>query len=331
MATGIKKMRRIQLGKETTAGTEADATSYWRGTGTIDDQIEVQLVEEDIGFLSGVDRTVVPSVGAMLEMEETPATFEQVVHLFEAGLHAATTATTGGGIQWPYTIATNTVTTCNTYTLEGGDNAGEEQFTYGFVQNINLNGESSSPVNMSATWYGRQVATGTFTTNAAIPTVEEILFNKAKLYVDTAGGTVGGTQFTSTFRGFNLDIDTGYEPVFTGDGNLYFTFIKNVGAEITCEVTMEHDSNSIAEKAAWIAETPRQIRLKFEGGALTTTGTTYTVKTLIIDLAGVWTDFGPIEDSDGNDTVTGTFTARYDSTATLFAEIVVVNNNTTAG
>ena len=324
MATGIKKLRKILLGRETTAGTNAAATTYWRGTGTISDDIDVQVIEEDIGFLSGVDRTAVPSVGATLELDETPATFEQVLHLFEAGIHTATTATTGGGIQYPYVFATNAVTTPKTYSIEGGDNIQAEEFSYGYVEKFGLSGEAGGVVNMTATWKGRQVATTTFTTNPTLPSVEEIIFNKAKLYIDTAGGSVGGTQKTETFRGFDLSVDTGYRAKQTGDGSLYFTFVKNVGPEITCDITFEHDATAVAEIAAWRAETPRQIRLKFEGGALTTTGTTYTVKTLIIDLAGIWTKFPGLEDSDGNDIVTGTFTAKYDASATLFAEIIDV-------
>ena len=92
MATGVRKLRKIQLGRESTAGTEVDATTLWRGTGTIDDQTEVQIVEENIGYLSGVDRTVIPMVGAALDLDETPATFEQVL---------ATAGTVGAALDSP--------------------------------------------------------------------------------------------------------------------------------------------------------------------------------------------------------------------------------------
>ena len=51
--TGIKKLRKLQLGRETTAGTAVNATDLWRGIGTIEDQTEVMFPEEDIGYLSG--------------------------------------------------------------------------------------------------------------------------------------------------------------------------------------------------------------------------------------------------------------------------------------
>jgi hypothetical protein len=85
----------------------------------------------------------------------------------------------------------------------------------------------------------------------------------------------------------------------------------------------------VAEKEAWRNGTPRQIRLLIEGDALTSAGTSYSKKTVRIDLAGKWESFEALSDQDGNDTVTGLFRARYNQLADLFAEIVVVNELTT--
>ncbi len=118
-------------------------------------------------------------------------------------------------------------------------------------------------------------------------------------------------------------------PVFTADGALYFTFVKNVGPEVTLDVTFEHDSTATAEIAAYRAAMPRLIRLQWEGTALTTAGD-YTYKTLRVDLAGKWDTFQPLGDQDGNDVVTGTFRARYNATAAKFAEMVVVADDMAA-
>jgi len=90
-------------------------------------------------------------------------------------------------------------------------------------------------------------------------------------------------------------------------------------------VTFEHDATSAAEKVAWRAGTTRQLRLRWLGTALTTAGSGYTYKTLIVDMAGKWEKFDKLAEQDGNDIVTGTFRARYNSTAALFCELVVVN------
>lgn len=324
---GIRALRKIQLGRETTAGTEVDATTVWRGLGTIEDQLETVFTEEDVGYLSRVDRTYIPKVQAGLSMDEVVATYEQLPHILEGGVKTATATrdgTAGSGYAYTYTFPTTAANTIKTYTIEGGDNQQEEQFTYGFVTDFSLAGAGGEAVTMSANWVGRQVATGSFTTTATLPTVEAVLFSKGTLYIDTAGGTMGSTAKSNTLLGFGLDVTTGWQPVYTANGQVYFDFNKNIGPEVLLTITFEHDATAVAEIAAWRAGTARQIRVKFAGAALTTTGT-YTTKVVYIDLAGKWESFDKIGEQDGNDIVTGTFRARYDATASKFAEILVVN------
>jgi len=325
---GIKALRKIEIGRETTAGTPAAPTTIWRGMGTIEDSLELVFPEEDVGYLSGIDRTYIPQVEATLEMEEVEATFEQLPHILEAGVQTDSPSQngTGSGYIYTYTFPTTAANTLKTYTIAGGDNQQAEYFAYGFVESFTLSGASGEAVMMSATWKGRQVATTTFTTTATIPTVEVMLFNKSNLYIDTTGGTIGGTVKSNTLLGFNLDVDTGWQAVYAGDGQLYFSFSKSTQPEVTLDVTFEHDGTAVAEIAAWRAETARKIRVKVTGSGLTTVGGgTYTTKQMWIDLAGKWDSFEKIGEQDGNDVVTGTFRARYDSTATLFAAITVIN------
>ena len=44
---GSRALRKIQLGKETTAGIAVAATTLWRGMGTVKDNREVVFPEED--------------------------------------------------------------------------------------------------------------------------------------------------------------------------------------------------------------------------------------------------------------------------------------------
>jgi hypothetical protein len=90
------------------------------------------------------------------------------------------------------------------------------------------------------------------------------------------------------------------------------------------QMTYEHNTSSIAEKANWRAQTARKLRLLFEGSALTTAGS-YSKKTLVMDLAGKWTAFDPLGDQNGNDVVAGTFKVAYDPTASTSGTITVVN------
>ena len=69
-------------------------------------------------------------------------------------------------------------------------------------------------------------------------------------------------------------------PVFTGDGELYFTFAKGVEPIIYLDVEFEHDSTATAEKDIWRTNVARLIRLKIQGTTFTTAGTSYTNKLL---------------------------------------------------
>jgi hypothetical protein len=174
---------------------------------------------------------------------------------------------------------------------------------------------------------GRQVTASTFTpsTDAPVPDVEEILFSTGKLYIDAVSTDFGVTQISNSFLSMDLSVTTGFQAVYTSEGFLYFSYLKNVGPEIVLNITFEHDGNATAEKSNWRLEVPRKIRVEFTGSALSSTGGTYDNKKLLIDLVGKWEDFEAISDQDGNDTVTGTFRARYNSVAAMRARFTVVN------
>lgn len=326
--SGIKTLRRIQIGAESTDGTAVAATALWRGMGALSDDREVVFVEEDIGHIGGVDRTYVPMLAGSISFEETPATFEQAPYLLAAGVNNVTSGTqdTGGsGFIYTYTFATTAANTAQAYTIEGGDNEQEEEMYFGVVESFNFAGASGESLNMSADWIGRQVQDGTFTTKPSIPTVEEILFSKGKLYIDNVGGTIGSTQVSDTLLSGSIDVNTGIIRKWTADGSLDFSFIQYTDWEVVLEVTFEHNSSATSEKSNWRNETARLIRLDFEGDSLTTAGSSHSVKLMRFDLPGKWEDFSALEDQDGNDVVTGTFRSRYNATFAGGPEVVVVN------
>jgi hypothetical protein len=326
---GIKALRKIALGREASAGTAVAATTLWRGMGTIEDQLEVVFPEEDIGLISGSDRTYIPKLLAALTMDETESTFEQLPYIGAAGIFDLTTGVTdtgGSGKIYTYTMTTSTQATVRTYTLEGGDDQQEEEMEYSHVSSFTLSGKAGEAWKVGADWAGRQVTPSTFTGSIAIPSVEEMLFSKTKLYIDAT--TIGTTQKTLTLLEATLNVNTGLVPVFTADGQLYFSFIKQTQPEVTLDITFEHDGTAVAEKAAWRAQTARLIQLKCEGSTLTTAGSSYSVKTGIINLAGKWEAFEKLGEQDGNDIVKGTLRARYHSTSNNFMTMILVNQLT---
>lgn len=324
---GIKALRKIQLGRESTAGTAVAATTLWRGLGTMEDTTEVVFPEEDIGYLSGVDRSYIPKVDGQIELESVEATFEQLPHILEMGIKTVTPTAdgVGSGKIYTYDFPTTAAPTIKTYTIEAGDNQQAEEMAYCYAEEFTLEGNAEEAWMMSATVNGRQVSPTTYTGAIAIPTVEDMLFQKSKLYIDAIGGTWGTTLKSNTLMTASLSYKTGIIAKFTADGNLYFSFIQYTQPEVLLSVTFEHEATSVAEKASWLAQTPRLIQIKTEGSALTTPGTAYSFKTALINLAGKWDSFEKIGDKDGNDIIEAEFRARYNSTGAKFGQIIVVN------
>lgn len=167
-------------------------------------------------------------------------------------------------------------------------------------------------------------------TGLTVPTVEEILASKTKIYLDAVGGSFGGTLKSNTLLNFEFDLKSGFAARFNADGNLYFsrhTFTRE-GFDGSLKLTFEHDGTAEAERTNWRAETSRKIRLLTQGAALGTVGTTYTYKSLIMDLVGKWEKFDKLGEDKGNDTVSGTFKVAYNFIAAATGVITVVNELT---
>jgi hypothetical protein len=329
--SGIKALRRIQMGKEATAGTAVATTTKWRGYGAIEDTRVTKRVTEDVGLMPGTLRTYVPKYGATLLLESTPATFEQLPHIGEMGIKLITTGVadgSGSGKVYTYTFPTTSIPTLKTYTFEGGDNQAVEKMEYGHVTEFTLTGDEGEAWMMGATVMGRQVAVAsTFTTAATLPSVETILFQKSKLYIDAIGGSFGGTLKSNTLVAAQFTWRSGIRQKFTADGNLYFSFTQPTTPEARLRLTFEHDAIGVANKVDWRAETEKKIRILAQGSSFTTAGT-YSVKTMIIDVCGKWEKFGKLGDRNGNAIIEGEFVGAYSETAADFGKLVLVNTLT---
>lgn len=336
MANGIKSLRQIQLCRETSQGTSTTDYEVWRGEGTIKDMRETVFPEEDIGIFGGTTRNYTPKLGCELTISETPATFEQLYHIFDSGLYSATATTDASSAKirtytLPLTQSTlKSSTDLQTFSTLAGDNNEVEAASFLFTREFELSGSAGGALNVSAVMEGREVAPDTdgFDASAEIVTVEEILFSKGRLYIDPASATdFGLTEVSNTLLECTLSVNELWRAKHAASGRLDFSFIKMTKPEIMLDITFEHNTSAATEKAAWRDHTTRLIQLKFEGTALSDTDATatYDTKTLICNLPGRWETFEALDEQDGNNTVTGTFRVRYDATAAKFAQFILVN------
>lgn len=326
---GIRKLRKLQIGLEasTDPGTEVNATTYLRLNGTIEDNRETVHPDEDVGYLWGANRSYSSKEQAVLTVAGE-ATFEQLPYILNAGVKGVSPTTdTGSGYIYTYDFPQTDSDSVYTYTIEGGDNQGAELMTYSFVPEFTLSGSIGQAWMVSATWNGRTVEPTTYTNGLSLPPVEEILFTKTKLYIDSDTDPIGTTQIVSTLINAELSVSL-WRPVWTADGNLYYSFVKVSQPKATLNMTFEHNSNAIAEKALWRTNTNRLVRLRAEGRALTSAGL-YTNKTMIIDLAGSYSKWDKIDEIDGNDVISCTFVVGYNANFGGAGRIVIVNDLST--
>jgi hypothetical protein len=324
--SGIKPLRQVKLGKQPSTAAVA-TTTVWHGNALAEDTRVQRFIGADVGIMSGTDDTYVPKLGAAILVEATPATFEQLPHLLEMNIKKVTTGVADGGGSgkvYTYAFPTTAVPTLGYYTIETGDNQEAEEVDYCFGTDLTLTGDEGEAWTMGSSLIGRQVTVSSFTTTATLPSVEVILFQKTKLYIDAIGGSFGSTLKSNTLLAAQFTYRNGARAKFTADGNLYFSFVQPTMPEARLRLTFEHDTTGTAEKVNWRAQTARKIRLLSQGSALTTAGT-YSTKTLIIDLCGKWEKFNKIGERNGNDILEGEFVGKYSSTAGDFGKVLVVN------
>ncbi len=332
MTYGIQALRRLQMVLETTAGNDEACKTMWRGTGSLVDATEFINPEEDIGTLFPGTRSYLPVQSGTLTLDETPATFEQLPILLACGVENVTTGTIdSSGYVYQFDIPPASTVNANvaTLTVEYGDNVRVDQCAYMFVKSFTLSGASKEAWMMGAELEGRAVAGAAFT-SLTVPTVEEMLFGKSQLWVDTT--TIGTTTFTNVWLGFSLDCPTGWQAIFSGDGQKYFSTIKSSGfkgSPPTGTITIEHDStHAAAEVAAARAGTTRLVKVQCLGTALSS-ASVYTYKTFILNAAIKYTSVPEIGDQDGDDIIELPF--QVVSNGTLAAQFIVVNNLQTLG
>ena len=162
--SGIKRLRRVQFFQEAAAtkGTTDEATSVQRVTGTVDDQRVMHFPDEDIGYLVDTERVSNPYKFAVLEIEEGPATFEQLGYHLCAGIKRLDTGTVDTGALatafiWTFPFSfEEPVNDFSTYSIEAGDNEEMEVLPYSYLKSFKLSGRPKLPIMFSGTYEARQ-------------------------------------------------------------------------------------------------------------------------------------------------------------------------------
>jgi len=329
---GIKRLRKIQLGKETVSGTPVAATTILRAEASgIEDTRGLEFIDENVGIIVPTNRAVTTYTEGKLEISDMPATFEQLRYIFHGGIASITPTNdgTGSGKVWTYVYPVSAIPNIATFTFEAGDNQKVERMAGAFCESFTISGAPKEYLKASSTWIGTDVSgMSAFTSGLSVPTVEDIPFASCVFTVEDPSETYGGTTLPNTLVGFSLEIKTGLIPVYAADYTLNRSFIGYEKFEGTLKATFIHNASAVAEKEKWRSKSPRFIRIQARGSDLSQAGS-YSKKNLSLDCWGVWEKFDKIGDLDGNDIIEATLRLSYDSvTGKIFTATIVIDEAT---
>lgn len=321
---GSWTFNKVQLGREATAGSPVAATTIWRGPfADIADTRQRERAEEQVGLFTNEERLYDTRLGATWAQAETELTFEQLPHIFEAGIKTVTASGTAAPYTYTYAFPTGeTLNTIKTYTIEAGNviaTGDVREMEYAFVSQFTISGVQGEAWKMSSTWMGRQVTPGvSFTSSLSLPAVEEAIFANTSLYIDASEGSFGGTQKSGVLQSFSVDVTTGIEGKFTGDGVLYFNAHAFRKPEITFNLAMQLEDSNLAEteRDAFETKAIRLLQLVCTGSS----NRSFTIKSPVRYLS-----VDPYEDSDGNTVVPIQGYFLYSGADTAFATFIVAN------
>lgn len=323
-------LQKIQLGQESTAGTEEDATTILRAPfAGIEDMGEAQIIEEDIGILGGGDRSAIPYQWGQLAIPQHPASFEQLLY-YLSGLEKIASGsqdgTSGDAYIYTYDVPYNGAGTYMTYTVEGGDSQQEEQMLYAVFQQFQLSAESEGLLQVQGTMVGQSVATGSFTAGVSVPTVENVIFSKGALYLDAVSGSYGATQVSNVLLSFDLTVESVLLVKQSIDGSQTWDIINRGPVDISGSITYEHIAAAVTEVSNMRNETPQLLELKWSGSAFGSAGDTYSNKTFIIDLPVKYTKINALEKDENASIVSLDFVSKYNATIGDRGKFIVVND-----
>lgn len=333
MATGVtnalRQFRKLQIGKESTYGTEVAATRILR---------IIDLNWPDRGFL----RTYTPdySIGRLTRRTDVPTvtrtgieggsygtdfSFEDILFPLLAGFKGGVTAgaeltVSQGDRPWVFQNDPNTGDpTPDSYTMERRISNGAtnwDRTALGvLVESFEISSDQGGDVTKLTVNFWSRAPNSNAIASLSLPTPFTPLAALGwKAYIDAnwaamdvagaAPSRGGGTQIATTIRSFTFRYHTGISPaLFIGDGRTdpsKHRFLPR-GAEL--EMSVEWNANVETERAAAEAGSKRYVRLLGEGARI---GTGFN-KTMKIQGAFVYPDggFGEIGgETDGAETLT---------------------------
>jgi hypothetical protein len=268
---GSTAFRRIQIGLESTRGTAVAADTVLYGTMTMTPEVVYHRPVDEINSIAEFRRSVATQHNATMRFQGD-ALFEQIIQFLSMTLRGGISTTTPGTASrdWTFTPNIASANTQDSFTFEYGDNTQEWESAFVICSSMELQITMGEVVQLSADMFGRFAAKSSFTGSLAEGVVNEVLADGARIFINTAWGDVGNTEFNTILAGGTIRLNSGVVPVRYADGldtngNATFSTVVENRRSHSMDLDIIANANGVAQVYdAFVANTNRAIRIVFD-------------------------------------------------------------------
>ena len=269
----VMALRRIQIGQESTRGNAvaADAILLGRLTATPTPNWYKPDDEERNSLALNHRLTNVGQHNSL--SYEGSLTFEQVGHLLSMGVGALTTSQPDAGgspnvYDHTFEPTLTALAAQKAYTVEYGDNQQEYESAFIVAASLDFSYAIGDVWKMGAELFARFPSKSSFTGSLTAPTVEDVVGQKTKVYIDSSWANLGNTQVSSTLINAKVGGNTGLVPTRYSDGSLEFSDVAENPWASQVELMLKHNASGIVQYDNLVAGTLVFVRLEVEGSTI---------------------------------------------------------------
>lgn len=330
MATAIRPLRKLQIGKETTQGTLVPATRLLVGEGRLEEEQDFYRSEYPIGIRGTMGGAGVVTRKGSLITWETELTAEEILWPLLTGIRGAVSGG-AGPTEYTYTFTpelTSGVPTLDTATIEFLETDGVTNHYYGeagyaLTRSFTIEWAFNEVAKLSWEMFARARQSGTPTAALTAYTGREpLVSNLLGVSIDPDWATLGTTPITGIMRSATFECTTGLEPDYTMDARTDADMSKhqvNLLAA-TLELVMEFDATAAARFTEYRDNDLLFIRLANTGSTIDTNP-----KTVQIDGCYRFSAVPSFSEDNEQVLMTASLEAVYDPTGAKMLEFTVIN------
>jgi len=293
---GNVRLRRFQIGKETTFGTVVPATLRLPGTFAPNDDPHWTFPTADTGTL---DDVLPPYrlAGDFGGAYTGSADYDTMARIWAATLLGGVTPAGGGADKtWTFAPASTSQDPFEIFSGEWGDETTDQRgYGSGTINHLQLTfPEDLSPAQISADWYFSTLAYPQAVTGGLSVPASPIWLYAADtaLYIDDTSGAIGGTKLANTLHGGNIDINNNLDKKRFANGSNTRFQLAGFGRgkrDVVATFTFAKSAVGIAEAVKWLNADPTKRFVSMKTISPTLIAATATHYSQEVRFSGYWT------------------------------------------